>query len=167
VTGLAVKVAHGHRGDTREEEYLLVLDFYFSNRERTFHKGSQEVIDLANLTRRTPAAIVMRLANFASIDTETQSARGLANYPEECRRYFHEWKDERSALAVAVRKSFRPTLDKERQLLFPTWRPLLAKYELQDCIGKGAYGEVFRCIDINSQGTFGLKVIRDAEWSDP
>lgn len=58
------------------EELILAFNLYFKIAFGRTHSGNPKVIELANLIGRTPSSIVMRLANFASIDPYHQQ-RGI------------------------------------------------------------------------------------------
>ncbi|EJL65903.1 HNH endonuclease [Flavobacterium sp. CF136] len=51
-----------------KEELILAFNLYLKIAFGKTHSNNPKIIELANLINRTPASIVMRLGNFASID---------------------------------------------------------------------------------------------------
>ncbi|WP_281231011.1 HNH endonuclease [Flavobacterium gelatinilyticum] len=51
-----------------KEELILAFNLYLKISFGKTHSGNPKIIELANLINRTPASVVMRLGNFASID---------------------------------------------------------------------------------------------------
>src|SRR4029079_18240662 len=78
-------------------EYLIVLAHYFKSNGEAPPVESAEVQALAERLGRTPASILMRMENFASLDTSV-TRKGLINSGPECQRIFDDWKDRRSEL---------------------------------------------------------------------
>lgn len=64
-----------------EEEYILAFNLYLKIDFGKTHTGNPKVKELAQLIGRTPAAVVMRLGNFASIDPyhQQRGVGGLKN----------------------------------------------------------------------------------------
>ncbi|NHN27080.1 HNH endonuclease [Flavobacterium jejuense] len=62
------------------EELILAFNLYLKIEFGKTHSRNQKVIELAHLIVRTPASIVMRLGNFASIDPFHQK-RGVGGLP--------------------------------------------------------------------------------------
>ncbi len=148
-----------------DREYLLVLDAYFANRDRPRHVGMDYVKDLANLMGRTPAAIVMRMENFASLDTAGQGDRsGLGNVGERCRQLFAKWNGNSGNLhevAAAFRDDARtasvPSLFEPEPVRLPK---AFGRYELLDELGQGGFGVVYSCIDTQEQTPRAIKILR-------
>jgi serine/threonine protein kinase len=147
-----------------EPEYLLALDLYLNYPDS--RSGSSEQIQmLASRMGRTPAAVYMRMENFASLDPErSHSRRGLGNISPLCRRIFDDWYEKRDHLrSVAEVLSREADRAWSSRTLFdpdPVAVPkAFGKYELLDNIGQGTFGSVFSCVNIES-GRFGaIKII--------
>src|SRR5690554_5373407 len=58
------------------EELILAFNLYMKLPFGKFHRGNKDVIQLAQLIRRSPSAVAMRLSNFASVDPFHQK-RGI------------------------------------------------------------------------------------------
>ena len=58
-----------------ESEYIIVLDAYLSHEGTWYSPDDDEIKNLARLLGRTPASIVMRMENYASIDPAQEEAR--------------------------------------------------------------------------------------------
>ncbi len=58
------------------EELILAFNLYLKIPFGKYHRGNNEVIELAKLIGRTPSAVAMRLSNFASVDPYHQK-RGI------------------------------------------------------------------------------------------
>ena len=69
------------RRDWTYEELLLAFNLYCKLPFGLFHRGNPEVITLSKLIGRTPSALAMKLANFASLDPKHKSRgiKGLSN----------------------------------------------------------------------------------------
>ncbi|MBA9073495.1 putative restriction endonuclease [Flavobacterium gossypii] len=63
------------------EELILAFNLYLKIEFGKTYAGNPKIIELANIVGRTPASIVMRLANFASIDPyhQERGVGGLKN----------------------------------------------------------------------------------------
>ncbi len=73
-------------------EFHIVLHYYFEHRFESHDASSAPVKALERLTGRTPAAIAMRLENFASIDPEVKQRRkGLENIGVLGKDLFSQW----------------------------------------------------------------------------
>ena len=149
-----------------EREYVVALDSYFRNRRAPRHVQAAFVQDLARLLGRTPASVVMRMENFASLDPEENSQRrGLVNVSPLCKRVFEQWQEKRDVLHdcadVYLREMAGPQAKNlslfESSLLLPR---AFGRYDLLDQLGEGGFGVVFSCIDPESEQRFALKIIK-------
>jgi hypothetical protein len=144
-------------------EYLIVLAVYFQNRNLTPMVDSGLVRDIAALLGRTPAAIVMRMENYASLDQEV-SRKGLVHVSPECRRLFAEWRDRPDYLIATAGFLREEILSRVQPGLFDTPRVRMPeafrRYELLEPIGKGGFGAVFSCIQRETGRSFAIKIIR-------
>lgn len=82
----------GARNWSREQT-LLAFQFYCETPFGQLHKGNKQIIELARLIGRTPDALAMRCANFASLDpTIRNSGRsGLKNASALDRKVWDEF----------------------------------------------------------------------------
>jgi putative restriction endonuclease len=62
------------------DELILALNLYLKLPFGKLHSGTPQIIHLANILRRTPSSIAMRLNNFASVDPYHQQ-RGIGGLP--------------------------------------------------------------------------------------
>jgi len=148
-----------------ERECIVVLDAYFREKSKPRHSGASHIRQLARLLGRTPASIVMRTENFASLDPEVNASRkGLTHVHSLCKRVFDEWVTQQSALracaqvfAREIKESRVPTLFEPEPGAMPK---AFGRYELLDEIGKGGFGTVFSCVNTESQEAYAVKIIR-------
>lgn len=75
------------------EQLLLTFNLYCKIPFGKYHQFNPEVITLANLIGRTPSAVAMKLANFASFDPQHQSrgVKGLSNSSKADREAWNEF----------------------------------------------------------------------------
>src|SRR5690242_12568727 len=79
-------------------ELVLALDTYLDHKDAPRHDTAPHVIDLARSLGRTPASVLMRLENFASVDPEVSGRTGLRRGGARCRRIFEQWAKDREGL---------------------------------------------------------------------
>lgn len=144
-------------------EYMIVLAAYLQNRNMPLAVDCDLVRDIAALLGRTPASIVMRMENYASLD-QAVTRKGLAHASPECRRIFAEWRD-RPEYLIATAGFLREEMSARGQMeLFDIPRIRISeafgRYELLESIGRGGFGEVFSCIHRETGRSFALKIIR-------
>lgn len=150
-----------------EEEYLLVLDAYLDLRESPRHRSIPEVQGLARLTGRTPASILMRMENFASVDSgKSDNRRGLVHVPSLGRRLFEEWvvkRDHLKSCTAVLRRAAERNWSERRNLfdMDPVAIPqAFGKYELLDPVGQGSFGSVYSCLNTESNEKRAIKIIQ-------
>jgi len=82
------------------EELILAFNLYLKIPFGKMHKGNPAVINLAKLINRTPSAVAMRLANFASIDPfhQGRGVVGLTGGSKQCQPIWDEFNEDRAAL---------------------------------------------------------------------
>jgi len=82
------------------EEYILAFNLYLTIEFGKTHSGNARIIELAKLIDRTPASIVMRLGNFASIDPyhSNRGVGGLKNAGKQTQVIWDEFFNEREDL---------------------------------------------------------------------
>ncbi len=75
------------------EQLKLAFHLYCQLPFGKLHSGTAEIVELANLIRRTPSAVAMKLVNFASLDPSiTNSGRsGLKNASQADRETWREF----------------------------------------------------------------------------
>ena len=56
-----------------EAEYIIVLHHYLANRSQSSHAGAAHVKQASEVIGRTPAAVSMRMENYASIDPQAHA----------------------------------------------------------------------------------------------
>ncbi len=93
------------------DELILALSLYLKLPFGKLHKGTPQIIYLANLIGRTPSSIAMRLNNFASVDPYHQQ-RGIAGL---------------SGGRKQVEPIWAEFIDNKEQLLFESERILAEK----------------------------------------
>lgn len=152
----------------QEADYLLVLDLYLARPPVSRHAGSPEIVRVAELIGRTPDAVVMRLENFASLESESQRDHiGLVNGGDLCRRIFKEFRDKPEAVRSVARHHRTERGDTE---LFPALprRVALAfgKYDCGDLIGEGAHASVYSCFNVSDRREYAIKVFDPGTASD-
>lgn len=81
-------------GNWSSEQLKLAFSFYCQTSFGKLHSRNPEIIKLANLIGRTPSALAMKLANFASLDpTITSTGRrglvGASTLDKEIWKEFH------------------------------------------------------------------------------
>jgi len=149
-----------------EREYIITLHYYFQNRDMPRHAASPFILDLAKLLGRTPASIVMRMENFASIDPDASGARkGLGNGGPRCEEIFYDWYERPDHLASCAELLIREATPLPEFTLFDAPEPValpkaFSRYELLDSVGQGGFGCVFSCVDIESGVQRAIKIIR-------
>lgn len=148
-----------------KREYLIVLNAYFLNVGEPRHVGVAYVQKVAQIIGRTPASVVMRLENFASLDTSVSDFRsGLTHINSLGKRLFAEYVSKKDALKELAsflvqenREKAEPTLFEPNPIQLPR---AFQKYELMDGLGEGGSGAVFSCVEANSGQRFAIKIIR-------
>jgi len=149
-----------------EREYIIVLHCYLEHRDDSWDSESAFAKETARILGRTPASIVMRIGNYASLDpTYNADHKGLMNTSGLCRRIFQHWSDKPQALAECAKVLIRDA-DAHTMPLFdpsPVRIPqAFDKYELLDLIGEGGCGAVFSCLGVEDEKQYAMKIIRTA-----
>lgn len=147
-------------------EFHIVLHSYFEHRFASHDASSAHVRMLERLIGRTPAAIAMRLQNFASIDPEVKERRkGLENIGLLGKEVFSKWlKDPlvmKKCAEVYIEEA--KALEQEATLFNPKPTSIakaFGKYDTLDFIGQGSFGAVCSCINAEDEKLYALKIIR-------
>ena len=142
----------------------MVLHYYFKHYNEPKHEGTPFVRELSRTLGRTVSSILMRMANYASIDPPVKETRvGLIHINEVGRRLFEKWKDQRDALGLTAEVLIRQAEQRDVPTLFnpsPIRIPkAFDRYELVDQLGGGVSGAVFSCIDTETGNEFAIKII--------
>jgi len=148
-----------------EREYVIALHYYFRYREEFRHVSTAYIMEQADVLGRTPAAVVMRMENFGSLDRDANDNRkGLANLGPIGRKVFFDWRDRQDSLRACAELLIRETAAPETISLFEPEAIVMPKafdrYELLDRIGDGGSGTVFSCVDVLSKQAYAIKIIR-------
>src|ERR1043166_412902 len=102
-----------------EREYIIVLYYYLQRRGEPRHHLRDYVKELSALLGRTPASIVMRMENYASIDKET-AVRGLINISALGKAVFETWVNKPASLKDCAELLIR---DSRRSILPDFFEP--------------------------------------------
>jgi len=148
-----------------ERDYLIVLHYYLSNRGNPRHHLSPYIKAAAAIIGRTPAAVVMRMENYASLDPHESVQRvGLINISRLGEKVFNEWHDKEESLRECALVFIRDIAANNTPTLFdpdPVRLPIaFGKYELLDPIGAGGFGSVYSCLDSQTGAVYALKIIK-------
>lgn len=154
-----------------EPDYIIVLNQYFLHRHESAHTGCDHVKEVAQAIGRTPAAVAMRMENFASIDPEISQRSGLSHINALGRRIFQDWSSDTDAIKKCADTLLRdirarnvPTLFNPHPIRIPK---AFDRYELVDQIGEGGSGVVFSCVAVDTQEVFAIKIIKAEHMHDP
>lgn len=84
-----------------DDELLLCLNLYFRLPFSRYDQRTAEVIEVAQAIDRTPAAVALRLANYASLDPSHQArgVRGMANIGRSAQEMWERYAADRERLA--------------------------------------------------------------------
>lgn len=151
----------------RRRDLLIALHAYFANRDKPAHVTAPWILKVAEILGRTPASVLMRMANFASLDPATPSQReGLVKGGPLCVRVFEEWSRKQAELAATARFLVEEETDSANEK-FDLFNPepvrlprAFGKYELLDPVGAGSYGSVYSCISAEGTEPLAIKVIK-------
>lgn len=147
-----------------KREYILVLDAYFQHGDGWVDPASPKITELSTLMGRTPASVVMRMENFASVDPDNASRRrGLIHITPLGKKVFDEYAGDRDSLhglaaflGDEAASQYLPLFD-SNSVAIPK---AFGKYQLGDLIGDGGFGVVYSCTDTKTDGLFAIKIVR-------
>ncbi|HOD84379.1 MAG: Serine/threonine-protein kinase PknL [Planctomycetes bacterium ADurb.Bin126] len=150
-------------------EYILVLDAYLQSDCSWFSPEDAPVRVLAKLLGRTPAAVVMRMENFASLDpARSETRKGLGHISPLGMRIFEEYFQKRESLRDLAeflqgeaRARDMPLFDDP--VIIPR---AFGKYELGDLIGDGGFGTVYSCLHTDTSRAYAIKIIKTDKIHD-
>lgn len=145
-------------------EYLVVLHYYFKYRSETFDANKPFIQELVRILGRTPASIVMRFGNFASLDLNFNSrGKGLVKGGNKCKAIYDQWKNMTGVLETVAEEFIKDFQSREMPLLSEISIKMpkaFGKYEPMDLKGSGAFGVVYSCINVETQQSFAMKIIK-------
>lgn len=81
-----------------EEEFILTLDLYFKTQPKERDSRNPRIIEVARITRRTPASIVYRLGNYSAVDPQSLN-KGFNNHGKTVAEMFVKYSKDKEALA--------------------------------------------------------------------
>lgn len=121
------------------EELILAFNLYLKIEFGKTHARNPKVIELANLIGRTPASIVMRLGNFASIDPfhQERGVGGLKNGMNQVQPIWDEFFNNQEEL---VFQSEQILAQKENTSIENKYQDILS--DIKDLKGETAIREV-------------------------
>ena len=90
------------RRDWSREELILAMNLYCQLPFGRLHKGTPEIIELANAIDRTPSSVAMKLSNLASLDPvhRERGVKGLSGASNMDRKIWGEFHDNWEELAA-------------------------------------------------------------------
>lgn len=107
------------------EEYIIAFNLYLTIDFGKTHTGNPRINDLAKLINRTPASVVMRLGNFASVDPihRERGVGGLKNAGKQTQLIWDEFFNNREDLVfeseqILAQKQHLTLEEKYDDLLF-------------------------------------------------
>ncbi|MDP5198711.1 HNH endonuclease [Flavobacterium sp. DG2-3] len=121
------------------EELIIAFNLYLNIEFGKTHSSNPEVKKLANLIGRTPASIVMRLGNFASIDPfhQQRGVSGLKNGMNQVKPIWDEFHNDQEELIFLSEKILA---EKENTSVEEKYDEILA--DLKDLKGETVLREV-------------------------
>ncbi|MBD0723681.1 restriction endonuclease [Flavobacterium sp. L1I52] len=121
------------------EELILAFNLYLKIEFGKTHARNPEIIKLANLIERTPASIVMRLGNFASIDPfhQLRGVVGLKNGMNQVQPIWDEFFHNQEELIFLSEKILA---ERENSTIESKYQNLL--FDLKDLKGESVTREV-------------------------
>lgn len=88
------------------DELILAFNLYLKIPFGKYHRGNQDVIELAKLINRTPSAVAMRLSNFASVDPyhQKRGIKGLTGGIKQVKPIWDEFSENKEELIFESEK---------------------------------------------------------------
>ncbi len=151
-------------------ELVLTLDTYLDHKDDPRHDNASYVVELAKRLGRTPAAVAMRLENFASIDPQVCGRAGLRRGGARCRQIFEQWANDREGLRKTA-----DLLRRDREARIPgLFEPLAVDlpsafgghYELYEHLDDGGFAWVFQCIHRKTGDLRAIKILKPERIRD-
>lgn len=79
------------------DEFLVTLDLYLNDPGVSMDESDEQIREISQLIGRTPGSVVLRLANYRSLDGS--SSKGMSNGGEGCRQIWEEYVGNEEELA--------------------------------------------------------------------
>jgi len=146
-----------------ERDLIIALDAYFRNQAEPRHRGAEWIRRTAAVIYRTPASVLMRMENYASVDPDVTERKALNRGGPSCERVFFEWTHRRDHLRSCAEVLIRESSGGSSLELFEPEAVRIpqafGKYELMDFLGEGAFGFVFSCVREDGRA-YAIKLIK-------
>lgn len=83
-----------------ENEMILTLDLYFRTPYNKRTKSNPEIIELADIIGRTPASVVLRMANYLCFDIDEQKLghKGMGGGARQCKPFWDKYVNNKELL---------------------------------------------------------------------
>jgi putative restriction endonuclease len=106
------------------EEMILAFNLYLKLPFGKMHRGTPEIIELANLMGRSVNSVTLRLVNYASCDPyhQNRGVKGMVGGQKQCQPIWDEFANNRDALLF---ESERILAEKENQTIETKFTELL------------------------------------------
>jgi putative restriction endonuclease len=106
------------------EEMILAFNLYLKLPFGKMHRGTPEIIELANLMGRSVNSVTLRLVNYASCDPyhQQRGVKGMVGGQKQCQPIWDEFANNRDALLF---ESERILAEKENQTIETKFTELL------------------------------------------
>lgn len=109
------------RRNWTQNELIAAFNLYCKISFGSIHHRNPKIIELANLIRRTPSAVALKLSNFASFDPELKARgiKGLRNASKKDAEIFDQFYENRENLAFnseIVRAEFEEKTLEEKHI---------------------------------------------------
>jgi serine/threonine protein kinase len=150
----------------QKRDLVIALAAYFQNRDKPAHISAPWILSVAEILGRTPASVLMRMGNFASLDPATPERGGLARGGPLCYQIFRDWHHKPAELNAMAEFLIDEELAKTENS-FDLFNPerirlprAFGKYELLDSLGSGGFGAVYSCIMSDGTEPKAIKVIK-------
>jgi putative restriction endonuclease len=135
------------------EEMILAFNLYLKLPFGKMHKGTPEIIELANLMGRSVNSVTLRLVNFASCDPyhQQRGVKGMVGGLKQCQPIWDEFSNNRETL---VFESEKILAEKQNQTIETKFNELL--FDIKDLKGETKIREVKTRVN---QSVFRLMVL--------
>ena len=121
------------------EEMILAFNLYLKLPFGKMHRGTPEIIELANLMGRSVNSVTLRLVNYASCDPyhQQRGVKGMVGGLKQCQPIWDEFANNRDTLLF---ESERILAEKEHQTIETKFTKLL--FDIQNLKGETKIREV-------------------------
>jgi predicted restriction endonuclease len=106
------------RRNWTREELIVTFNLYCKLPFGQMHRGNPQVVQLAELLRRTPSAVAMKLVNFASLDPlhQRRGVSGLKNTSQADLAIWREFHEGWARLGAESELAYRQRLDQKAEV---------------------------------------------------